>query len=122
MPNDAVVGWKSLDRIRWPIVSIAATKGAGNSPLLMSNEADPLKRPPRRPYEPKADDDGYWSKPSFLSWYSSLGIRGRLVWAGGIFTAVNAISFFFGFFWPRMFFGGLAALLIGLLLPSSVDE
>lgn len=88
----------------------------------MSYEADPLKRPPRRPYEPKADDDGYWTRPSLLSWYSNLGIRGKLAWVGGIFTAANGIAFFFGFYWPRMLIVGVVALVVGLLLPRSVDE
>jgi hypothetical protein len=88
----------------------------------MSNPSDPLKPPTRCPYEPKADDDGYWSRPTLLSWYGSLGIRGRLAWVGGIFTAVNCIAYFFGFFWPRMLIVGVTALVVSLLLPRSLDE
>jgi hypothetical protein len=88
----------------------------------MSPNEDPLKPPPRRPYEPRDDDNPYWGRPSLLGWYGGLGMRGKLAWFGGILTAANGGAFLFGFYWPRMLILGIAALLASLLLPSSMDD
>jgi hypothetical protein len=84
----------------------------------------PSKKPERRPYEPAAEelDDGYWSRPTLLSWYSSLGGRGRLAWFGGILVGANLVSLIFGFYWPRMLIVGAALLIGSLFIPSSSED
>ena len=74
----------------------------------MSDDLDPLKKPTRKPYEPK-DDDGQWSRPSLLSWFGNLGICGYLLYVGGLFLAINGTGFCFGIFWPKLL--GLESLL-----------
>ena len=71
---------------------------------------------------PKEEANPYWGRTSILDWYSSLGIRGKLRWMAGIFLAANAISYVFGFFWPKMLIGGIVALVVSFLLPSSIDD
>jgi len=88
----------------------------------MSNEDDPLKGPPRRPYEPKEDNSPYWGRTTLLTRFSNWGIRGKLLWVGCILTGVNCISYFFGFVWIKLIGVGVGALIADLLLPSSVDE
>ena len=88
----------------------------------MTPDDDPFKKPTRRPYEPKDNDDGYWTRPTLLDRFSNLGFKGNLIWFGGILVTANLISLIFGFYWPRMLILGGAALLVGLLVPRSVSN
>lgn len=82
----------------------------------------PLEKPTRRPYDPAAGEEGYWSRPTLLGWYSGLGAKGKLAWFGGILVGANGVALLFGFFWPRILILGGALLLVGLLMPRSSDD
>ena len=75
----------------------------------------------RKSYNPN-DDDGSWSKPTVLSRFTSLGIKGKLYWFGGVLVVVNLMTLAFGFYFPRMLIAGGCAVFIGLILPKSIDE
>lgn len=53
-----------------------------------------------------------------LDWYSSLGMKGRLVYFGAILVAFNAVTWFFGFYFPKMLCVGGASLVIGLVISN----
>jgi hypothetical protein len=75
----------------------------------------------RKSYDPNDDDDS-WSKPTILSRFSSLGIKGRLYYFGGALVAANLVALIFGFYFPRMLIAGGCAVFVGLILPKSIDE
>ena len=79
-------------------------------------------RPARRPYDPNQDNNETWGRPTLLTRFSSLGLRGRLFWFGSVLTGANVVSLLFGFIWWKMLAVGLAVLLVAILLPKSLDN
>ena len=95
---------------------------SGASMTAMSSEDDSSDKPKQRPWEARTEDNSYWGRPNLLSRFSSMGLRGRLAWIGGVALAANGVALIFGFFWPRMLIAGIAVLLVALLLPASADD
>jgi hypothetical protein len=93
-------------------------------PPTMSTEQNPYEAPKTvdADGEPTEEANPYWGRTSILDWYSCLGVRGKLRWIGGIFLAVNAISYLFGFLLPKLLIAGIAAILARLALPGFIDD
>ena len=75
--------------------------------------------PPRSEIQatkPRKEATPLWARRSVLDWYSSLGTKGRLLYTAGIFVGFNAITWCFGFWFPKMLCVGGACLVIGLLV------
>ena len=71
-----------------------------------------------KPSKPKKEEPPLWARRTLLDWYSSLGMKGRLVYFGAILVAFNAVTWFFGFYFPKMLCVGGASLVIGLVISN----
>ena len=68
--------------------------------------------------KPKKEETPLWARRTVLDWYSGLGMKGRLLYLGVIFLAFNGITWFFGFYFPKMLCVGGACLVIGLVISN----
>ncbi len=60
----------------------------------------------------------YWGRRNFLDWFSSLDTKGKFFFWGCFIVAVNGITWFFGFFFPRALFVGIGLILASFLIPA----
>lgn len=84
----------------------------------MSTEADPFKKPPRRPYEPKDEDSPYWGRVTLLSRVSNWGTRSKLLWVGWLFTGFGCIALLGGVLFYKILGIGVGSLVVAYSLPS----
>ena len=89
----------------------------------MNNEENPYS-PPTSETVPKQKEEvnPYWGGTTLLDHYSNLGVRGKLRFVAFLFLLMNGVSYFFGFYWPKLLIAGIVALVVSLLLPESMDD
>lgn len=81
---------------------------------------DPYERPRSEitSSKPKKEETPLWARRTVLDWYSNLGMKGRLLYFGGILVAFNSVTWCFGFYFPKMLCIGGACLVIGLVVAN----